>query len=386
MQTVNQNKIYLSLPHLTGDELEFIVEALESNWVSTVGPNINEFEREVANLVRVPDAVALSSGTAAIHLALVLLGVGRGDEVFCSTFTFVASSNPILYQGAIPVFIDSEEETWCMSPQALKEAFAARAKIGKLPKAVIVADIYGQIAKMDEIQEICTEYEVPIVEDAAEALGSIYQGKAAGTFGEFGILSFNGNKIITTSGGGMLLCKSKEMGRKARFLASQAKDDAPYYEHSQLGFNYRMSNLLAGVGRTQLRHLEQKIELRRAIFQRYYENLRNLPGIQFMPEGKDSRSNRWLSVIIVDEKLAGVSSWEILEHLKNRQIEARAVWKPMHRQPLYKDCAYFSHDEGVSYSDYLFQRGLCLPSGSNLTMAEQNLIIESIRQLVVKST
>jgi len=382
MKPTQDRKIYLSPPHIMGDELDFILEALKTNWVSTVGSNIDYFEEEIASLLGVPDAVALSSGTAAIHLALMLLGVDRGDEVFCSSFTFVASCNPIRYQGADPVFIDSDEETWCMSPETLREALKDRAKRGRLPKAVIVADIYGQVAKMDKIRDICTEYEVALIEDAAEALGSSYRGQAAGSFGDFGILSFNGNKIITTSGGGMLLCPTKEMGAKARFLASQAKDNLPYYHHSEIGYNYRISNLLAGLGRSQLRHLKRKVELRRAVFQRYYDHLKDIPGFYFMSEGKESQSNRWLSVLMVEEQVAGCSVWDLYEHLKQKGIETRPVWKPLHQQPIFKDYDYYPLEQERSFSDYLFQHGLCLPSGSNLSLADQEYVIESIKEFI----
>ena len=288
--------------------MKYINEAFESNWIAPLGPNVDAFEKEIAFKVGVNGAVALSSGTAAIHLALSLLNVQKGDTVFCSSLTFVASANPILYLGGEPVFIDSEPDTWNMSPIALEKAFIDAAKSNKMPKAVIIVNLYGQSAKMDELISICNKYQVPIIEDAAESLGSTYKGKASGTFGDFGIYSFNGNKIITASSGGMLISNNREALSKAYFLSTQAKDPAPHYEHSQIGYNYRMSNILAGVGRGQLEVLEERVSARRRIFQTYYQELAHLPGIDFMPELENTFSNRWLTAITINNEITGVIS------------------------------------------------------------------------------
>ncbi|MCQ6278890.1 aminotransferase class I/II-fold pyridoxal phosphate-dependent enzyme [Bacillus sp. EB600] len=376
-----KKRIFLSSPHMSGNEKKYINEAFESNWIAPLGPNVDQFERELAQYVGANEAVAVSSGTAAIHLALSLLDVKKGDKVFCSTLTFIASANPIIYQGAEPVFIDSEPETWNMSPDALERAFQDAIKEGKLPKAVIVVNLYGQSAKMDEILAICKHYDVPIIEDAAESLGSTYKGKASGTFGKFGIYSFNGNKIITTSGGGMLISDDREALQKARFLATQARDPAPHYQHSQIGFNYRLSNILAGVGRAQLEILEDRVETRRTIFDRYYDELTHLSGIHFMPELVDTRSNRWLTALTINEKEAGVSVKELLGALNADNIEARPVWKPLHLQPLFKGGRYYSHSYKQSVSDQLFTNGVCLPSGSNMTEEDQMRVIRCISEM-----
>jgi pyridoxal phosphate-dependent aminotransferase EpsN len=367
---------------LSGEEQKYIHEAIETNWIAPLGPNVDVFENELAKKVGVNEAVALSSGTAAIHLALSLLDVKKGDKVFCSTLTFVASANPILYQGAEPVFIDSEPETWNMSPQALEKALKDAAIEGKLPKAVIVVNLYGQSAKMDEIISLCNEYEVPIIEDAAESLGSTYKGKASGTFGDFGIYSFNGNKIITTSGGGILISNNLDAIKKARFLATQARDQAIHYQHSTLGYNYRMSNLLAGVGRAQLAVLEDRVEARRSIYNRYVQELAILPGVEFMPELKDTKSNRWLTTLTVNSKEAGFSVNTLLDSFEGENIEARPVWKPMHLQPLFKGCLYYSHIDQINVSETLFQTGLCLPSGSSLREEDQFRVIDCIKKTI----
>ncbi|MBT2657095.1 aminotransferase class I/II-fold pyridoxal phosphate-dependent enzyme [Bacillus sp. ISL-18] len=369
---------------MSGNESKYINEAFETNWIAPLGPNVDEFEKEIALKVGVNEAVAVSSGTAAIHLALSLLNIKRGDIVFCSSLTFIASANPIIYQGAEPIFIDSEPDTWNMSPDALERAFLDAKDNGRLPKAVILVNLYGQSAKMDEIIAICDYYNVPIIEDAAESLGSIYKGKASGTFGRFGIYSFNGNKIITTSGGGMLISNDTELLKKARFLATQARDPAPHYQHSEIGFNYRMSNILAGIGRAQLEVLQQRVEERRAIFQRYYQELSRIPGFEFMPELKNTKSNRWLTALTINEKEAGVSVKKLLKTFNQEYIEARPVWKPLHLQPVFKGCRFYSHKENENISEYLFVNGICLPSGSNMTADEQNKIIQCINETMAQ--
>lgn len=378
----NKQRIYLSSPHMSGNEEKYIQDAFRTNWVAPLGPNVDAFEKELAAVVGAAGAAAVSSGTAAIHLALKLLDVQRGDKVFCSSFTFVASANPILYLGAEPVFIDSEPETWNMSPQALGRALAQAYKEGELPKAVIVVHLYGQSAKMDEIRSLCNKYEVPIIEDAAESLGSTYKGKASGTFGKFGVYSFNGNKIITTSGGGMLVSDDLEALEKARFFATQAKDPAPYYEHSNIGYNYRMSNILAGIGRGQLEVLESRIKMRRAIYKRYRESLSNIPGFHFMPELENTCSNRWLTTLTIEEKEAGISIAAIIHALEEENIEARLVWKPLHLQPLFQGTKYYSHSESRDVCNELFQKGICLPSSSNMTVENQERVIQCIKSIL----
>ncbi|WP_226620258.1 DegT/DnrJ/EryC1/StrS family aminotransferase [Cytobacillus firmus] len=379
IHTSNKSKIYLSPPHLSGNEIKYIQEAMESNWIAPLGPNVDAFEKEIAQYTGVNEAVAVSSGTAAIHLALSLLDVKKGDTVFCSSLTFVASANPILYQGAEPVFIDSEPETWNMSPEALERAFAEAARERKIPKAVIVVNLYGQSAKMDEILAISNRYDVPIIEDAAESLGSSYKGKPSGTFGKYGVFSFNGNKIITTSGGGMLISDDTELLKRARFLATQSRDPAPHYQHSQIGYNYRLSNILAGIGRGQMEVLDERVMARRLIFSQYFQELSHLPGLQFMPELENTFSNRWLTALTIDEHAAGVSSSTLLEALTDENIEARPVWKPLHLQPLFKDVKYYSHKVDQSVSDELFLSGICLPSGSNLSEEELSRVTECIK-------
>src|SRR5690625_4393058 len=378
---MKKDRILLSPPHMSGRELHYVKEAFDSNWIAPVGPNIDHFEKEFASYVGVNDGIAVQSGTAAIHLALSLLGVTKGDTVFCSTFTFVASANPILYLGAEPVFIDSELDTWNMSPSALKRAFQIAEQEEKLPKAVIIVNIYGQSAKMDALKLICNFYGVPIIEDAAESLGATYKGKASGTFGEFGIYSFNGNKIITTYGGAMLGSHNIASIETARFLATQAKDPAPYYQHSEIGYNYRMSNLLAGIGRSQLEQLGNRIEAKRYIFRRCLHSLGDLPGVQFMPELENTRSSRWLTTLTIDETISGVSAFQLLEALNKENIEARLVWKPLHMQPMFKGVRYYSHLNHKNNAELLFSRGICLPSGTNLTAVEQDRVIQCVRKL-----
>ncbi|MFJ7728166.1 DegT/DnrJ/EryC1/StrS family aminotransferase [Neobacillus sp. NPDC097160] len=367
---------------MSGHEQKYINEAFETNWIAPLGPNVDAFEKEIAEYVGANDAVAVSSGTAAIHLALSLLDVNKGDIVFCSSLTFVASANPIIYQGADPVFIDSEPDTWNMSPQALERAFHDATNEGRLPKAVIVVNLYGQCAKMDEILSICNHYRVPIIEDAAESLGSTYKGRASGTFGKFGIFSFNGNKIITTSGGGMLISNDIEALKKARFLATQARDPAPHYQHSIIGFNYRLSNILAGIGRAQLEVLHDRVEARRVVFKRYHQELAHLPGFHLMPELEDTRSNRWLTALIINEADSGVSAGDVLKALANENIEARPVWKPLHMQPIFQGTRYYQHSNSENISEHLFNSGICLPSGSNLEEEDQLKIINCIKDVI----
>lgn len=367
---------------MSGDELKYIKEAFDTNWIAPLGPNVDEFEKEIAEYVGANEAVAVSSGTAAIHLALSLLNVKKGDKVFCASLTFIASANPIIYQGAEPVFIDSEPDTWNMSHIALEKAFKDASDDGNLPKAVIVVNLYGQSAKMDEITSICNHYNVPMIEDAAESIGSTYKGKASGTFGQFGIYSFNGNKIITTSGGGMLISNDTGALKKARFLATQARDPAPHYQHSNIGFNYRMSNILAGVGRAQLGVLNERVKARRNIFNRYYQELANLPGFYFMPELENTFSNRWLTALTINEEEAGASVGELLKALTEENIEARPVWKPLHMQPIFQGVQYYPHGENENISESLFINGICLPSGSNLNEEDQTRIINCIKDTV----
>ncbi|PDZ03268.1 pyridoxal phosphate-dependent aminotransferase [Bacillus cereus] len=378
----NKEKIYLSSPHMSGNEQKYIKDAFDSNWIAPLGPNVDEFERELASFVGVKGGAAVSSGTAAIHIALRLLDVQKGDTVFCSSFTFVASANPIVYLGAEPVFIDSEPETWNMSPQALALALHDADKAGKLPKAVILVHLYGQSAKLDEVLSLCNHYDVPIIEDAAESLGSTYKGKASGTFGRFGVYSFNGNKIITTSGGGMLVSDDVEALEKARFLATQARDAAPHYQHSQVGYNYRMSNILAGIGRGQLEVLEDRVRSRRRIFKRYYEGLSHIPGFCFMPELENTRSNRWLTTMMIDEVESGISIEKIVTTLAEEYIEARPTWKPLHMQPVFKGSKYYSHQKDNDVSASLFEKGICLPSGSNMMDEDQWRVIQAIMNII----
>jgi pyridoxal phosphate-dependent aminotransferase EpsN len=387
MQAHSKKRIYLSPPHMSGNEQKYITEAFDTNWIAPLGPHVDAFEKELASFAGINDAAAVSSGTSAIHLALTLLDVKQGDKVFCSSLTFVASANPIVYLGAEPVFIDSEYETWNMSPQALERALLDAAREGHLPKAVIVVNLYGQSAKMDEILSLCNRYEVPVIEDAAESLGSTYKDRASGTFGKFGIYSFNGNKIITTSGGGMLVSNDVEALKKARFLATQARDSAPHYQHSQTGYNYRMSNILAGMGRAQLEVLPERVNARRAVFDRYFAELSHLPGIQFMPELENTRSNRWLTALTIREEETGIGVQQLLNCLAEENIEARPVWKPLHMQPLFAGTLFYSHSGNENVSESLFKTGICLPSGSNLTEDEQYRVIACVTNgLRVKST
>lgn len=379
-------RLYLSPPHMGEYEQQFVSEVFESNWIAPLGPQIDAFEQEVAEYVGVGGAVALSSGTAAIHLALRLLGVGPDDIVFCSTLTFIASANPVLYLGGRPVFIDSEPDSWNMSPAALKRAFEASTRWGKLPKAVIIVNLYGQSADMDPLIAICDNYGVPIVEDAAESLGATYRGKASGTFGKFGIYSFNGNKIITTSGGGMLVSDDLRALEKARFWATQAKDPEKFYQHSDLGYNYRLSNVLAAIGRGQLRVLEKKIGTKKAIFEKYRAAFSDLEGLEFMPDAVLGQSTRWLTTLTIDPVRCGVTAGDMVDILEEENIEARQVWKPLHLQPLFKESDYYPHDLDKSVSDELFRNGICLPSGTNMTDSELYRVIECVRKSLWSAT
>lgn len=366
---------------MSGFEQDYIKEAFDTNWIAPIGKNIDYFEQEISQFVGTRGAVALSSGTAAIHLALKLLNVGRGDLVFCSSLTFVASANPILYQGAEPVFIDSEPITWNLSPQALEQAFHYFEKEGKLPKAVIVVNLYGQSADMSKILDICNHYNVPVIEDAAESLGATYKGKASGTFGKYGIYSFNGNKIITTSGGGMLVSEDLEALERVRYWATQARDPARYYQHSRIGFNYRLSNVLAGIGRGQLRVINERVNARRNVFDIYNNELSSLDGIEFMSEAAFGRSSRWLTALTINPKKTSVKAEQVLDALESKNIEGRPVWKPLHLQPLFKKNLYFPHSPEGSVSDQLFQSGICLPSGSNLTGEEISRVVDCIKEV-----
>ncbi|MGI6317346.1 MAG: DegT/DnrJ/EryC1/StrS family aminotransferase [Dethiobacteria bacterium] len=377
---IPKTRIYLSSPHMSGREQKYIQEAFESNWIAPLGQHVDAFEKEIAVYAGVKGAVALSSGTAALHLALRLVGVGPGDVVFCSSLTFVSSANVVLYQGGTPVFIDSEPSTWNMSPAALKRAFFDALKTGRLPKAVMVVNLYGQSADMEPILEICGEFDVPVIEDAAESLGATYRGRKSGSLGKYGIYSFNGNKIITTSGGGMLLGDDLEGLEKARFWATQAREPVRHYEHKEVGYNYRLSNVLAGIGRGQLEVLEERVEARRAVFSRYFTALSGVEGIDFMPEADFGRSSRWLTAMTVDPEKCGVTKDEIIDALEKENIEARPVWKPMHLQPLFRGYKYYTHEDERSVSDGLFDQGICLPSGSNLAEDDQDRVIKCIRR------
>ncbi len=380
-----KTKIWLSSPHIGNNELQYVNEAFESNWIAPLGPHVNAFEVGLQVQTKTHHAAALSSGTSAIHLALILLGVKSGDTVFCQSITFSASANPIAYQGANPVFIDSESETWNMDPQLLKTALLEAKRKGQLPKAIIPVHLYGMPAKMYEIISVAKEFNVPVIEDAAEALGSNINNKPCGSYGEFGVLSFNGNKIITTSGGGALLSNNAEMIEQARFLATQARDSAPHYQHSHIGYNYRMSNVLAGIGRGQLEVLNDRVEARRSNYNRYVSYFSNLNengfNIKFQEEPDGYYSNRWLTCILVDPKLNNGLTREIIRlSLDEENIESRPLWKPMHQQPIFANCK--SYNNGVS--DKLFEEGLCLPSGSNLTDDEFNRIFESLDHIFAK--
>ncbi|ALR30034.1 pyridoxal phosphate-dependent aminotransferase [Chryseobacterium sp. IHB B 17019] len=367
-----KSKVWLSSPHMGGNELKYIKEAFNANWIAPLGPNVDGFEQDLEIFLNEGVKVAaLSAGTAALHLALIECDVNPGDEVICQSMTFSASANPIAYLGAIPVFIDSEKDTWNMCPVALQEAIEDRIEKGKKPKAIIVVHLYGMPAKMDEILTIAAEYNIPVIEDAAESLGSKYKGKACGTFGRFGILSFNGNKIITTSGGGALVCHSQEDKDKAVFLSTQARDEAPHYQHSHIGYNYRMSNISAGIGRGQMEVLNERVEGRRKIHEFYAEICKNIDGVELFSEpGPDFYSNHWLSVITIDESKSLKTREDLRLAFLEDDIESRPIWKPMHMQPVFEDAPYY----GGKVAEELFGNSLCLPSGSNLSEDEKERI------------
>jgi dTDP-4-amino-4,6-dideoxygalactose transaminase len=365
-------KIWLSSPHMGGGELKYIHEAFETNWIAPLGPNVDNFEKDLCSFTGARYAAALSSGTAALHLALIQLGVKLGDEVICSTFTFSATINPIVYQGATPIFVDSEELTWNISPQLLEKAILDRIAKGKKPKAIIVVHLYGMPAQMDKIMKIANDFEIPVIEDAAEALGSTYKGQALGTFGKVGILSFNGNKIITTSGGGALISNDEDFVNQSRFLATQARDNAPHYQHSHIGYNYRMSNIAAGIGRGQMEVVAERVAQRRNNFIFYKSQLSDLKSISFLDEPAFCFSNRWLSCIVLDNAEKRES---LRVYLEQRNIESRPLWKPMHQQPIFAHYPFY--DNGVA--DYLFQNGLCLPSGSNMSLEQIERVVTCLR-------
>lgn len=368
-------RIYVSPPDVGATERALLLDAFDSNWIAPLGPHVDAFENEMRDQLGVRAAAALSSGSAGLHLALLILGVERGDRVFCSTFTFAATANAITYCGAEPVFIDSDAATWNMDPDLLAEELDRSAAENRLPKAVIVVDLYGQCADYDRILAACDRYGVPVIEDAAEALGSTYRARSAGSFGAMAVLSFNGNKIVTTGGGGMLLSNDESKIQRARFLATQARDKAPHYQHSTIGYNYRLSNLLAAVGRGQIQTLVERVAKRRAIFDRYRDAFTDAPGVAFMPEADYGTSNRWLTCVTIDPAEAGTDREAIRVHLDSLGIESRPVWKPMHLQPVFASCRVVRGD----VSTRLFATGLCLPSGSSLRTSEQHEIIEEVR-------
>ena len=377
-----KDRIWLSLAHMGGREQEFIQEAFDTNWVVPLGPNVNAFEKALRDFLienGEKQVVALSAGTAALHLGLILLGIGEGDEVICQSFTFSASANPIAYQGATPVFVDSEKDTWNMDPVLLEEAIKDRLeKTGRLPKAIIPVHLYGMPGKLDEILEVAKRYDIPVLEDSAEALGSEYKGRKCGTFGEYGALSFNGNKIITTSGGGALVCPNEERAKRALFYATQAREQAPHYQHEKIGYNYRMSNICAGIGRGQMFVLDEHIARRRAIHDLYVKLLNGVKGVEVMcqPEGEGFDSNYWLTCITVEPMEAGFTREDVRLALDADNIESRPLWKPMHLQPVFKDAPFY----GNGTSERLFEIGLCLPSGPMLTDED----IERVGQVIIR--
>ncbi|MBI5425335.1 MAG: DegT/DnrJ/EryC1/StrS family aminotransferase [Opitutae bacterium] len=369
-------RTYLSSPHVGIDELELVKDAFASNWIAPLGPHVDAFENEIAARAGTKHAAALSSGTAALHLAMRWLKLQPSDEVLCSTLTFSASVNPILYERATPVFVDSDERTWNMDPVRLAEAVEDGIKRGKRPKAIVLVHLYGQSADIDPIAAICAAHDIPLIEDAAEALGATYKGRAPGSFGLCGIHSFNGNKIITTSGGGALVSNDRALIEKARFWATQARDPAPHYQHSEVGFNYRMSNVLAAIGRGQLRVLEDRVNARRANCAFYQQAFADLPGIAFMPEADFGRCTRWLTCVTIDSKIAGTDREKVRLALAEENIEARPVWKPMHLQPIFGGTRCYGGD----VSERLFRDGLCLPSGSNLTTPDLERVVAAVRK------
>ncbi len=381
---MEKSKIYLSSPHMGGTEEKYVKEAFDTNWIAPLGPNVNGFEASIESYLGASKNVAaLSSGTAAIHLSLIILNVKRGDEVLCQSMTFSASANPILYQGATPVFIDSEMDTWNMCPVQLEKGIKNRMDAGVKPKAIIIVHLYGMPCNISELKRVADRYSIPIVEDSAEALGSTYKGAKCGTFGDFSILSFNGNKIITTSGGGAIVCKNVDLKNKAVFLATQARDQAPHYQHSEIGYNYRMSNITAGIGRGQMEVLDKHVGLRRDMNVFYQDLFATIKGVMVFKEpSSDYFSNHWLSCILIDEAIAGFNREDVRLALEEENIEARPLWKPMHLQPIFKNYAYF----GNGVSDSLFRDGLCLPSGSNLTEEDRLRISAAIMNIIKKQT
>jgi dTDP-4-amino-4,6-dideoxygalactose transaminase len=367
-------RIFLSPPHMSGRELQLITEAFESNYIAPLGPQVDAFEQEFAAKIGIPHALALSSGTAALHLALHQLGIGPGDEVMASTLTFIGSVSPVTYLGAKPVFVDADRATWNMDPELLADEIATRAKKGRLPKAVLPTDLYGQCVDLDRILKICRPYDIPVIVDAAEAVGATYKQRSAGAGAKAAVFSFNGNKIITTSGGGMLASEDAEFISRARFFSQQARDRAPHYEHSTIGFNYRMSNILAAIGRSQLKVLDERINQKHSIFNNYYKHLNGIDGIEFMPEAAYGTSSRWLTVIVVSPRKFGADREVIRLALEDENIEARPVWKPMHLQPVFSGSACVGGD----VAEDLFQRGLCLPSGTAMTEADLKRIVTTI--------
>ena len=395
-----KQRIYLSSPHMGGEELDFIHDAFEKNWIAPLGSNVNGFEKDLQDYTGRNHAAVITSGTAGIHLGLILSGVKPGDEVICQSFTFTATANPILYQGATPVFIDSEPDTWNMDPALLEEAIVDRLTVGEgdkssRPKAIVIVHLYGMPARIDEILAIGKKYDIPVIEDSAEALGSSINGKKCGSFGDLSVLSFNGNKIITTSGGGALLGDDEDIIAKSRFLATQARDDAPHYQHSEVGYNYRMSNIVAGIGRGQMKVLDDHVALRRKIHDFYFDNLGKTwltdkrgekmtgggspTGVYFLKEPDGYFSNRWLSTIIVNpEETGGVTREQIRLALEEENIECRPLWKPMHMQPLYKNSPFY----GNGIAEMLFEYGLCLPSGSNMTIGEREKVLYFLKKVL----
>jgi len=377
---MGKDRIFLSSPHMGGFEKQYIKEAFDSNWIAPLGPNVDLFEKEVCEYIGVKAGAATISGTSAIHMALKCVGINPGDRVFCSSLTFAASCNPIIYEQGIPVFIDSEPESWNMSPRALKKALTKSEIIGKLPKAVIVVNLYGQSADMDHIKKICAEYNLPIIEDSAESLGAIYKGKKSGSIGDYGVFSFNGNKIITTSGGGMIVSNNEEGIEKVKFWITQSREKRRYYEHRELGYNYRMSNILAGIGRGQLKVLDKRMDRKNYIFNKYKKGLKDIKDIEISPECSYGKSNHWLTCITLkgDSK---VKPLDIIRALEKENIEARHIWKPMQLQPYYRNYNFYSHnDDGISVSEDIFNRGLCLPSDTNSTYED----IGNVLNIVIK--
>lgn len=372
-------KIWLSSPHMGGTEQNYVQEAFDTNWIAPLGPNVTGFENDLENYLNNDKHVAcLSSGTAAIHLALLQLGVKRDDEVICQTFTFCGSANPITYLGAKPIFVDSEEQTWNMCPNYLEEAIKDRIAKGKTPKAIIIVHLYGMPSQIDQLLEVANKYNIPIIEDAAEALGSIYKGKKCGTFGAYSILSFNGNKIITTSGGGALVCNTEQEKKQTIFFATQARDNAPHYEHTKIGYNYRMSNISAGIGRGQMEVLDKHIDLRRHVNQLYQGLFKDVEGVEVQQEpNSDYHSNFWLSCILIHDN-ASFTKAQFQEAMNAENIETRPLWKPMHLQPVFKDLPYY----GSKVSETLFEKGICLPSGSNLTEEDLNRISKTLKSII----